>query len=140
MSKLKNLIFFTDLGRNSFSPFWLPHTFAAFQSINHIFYLIYANENHSLVSYNIINNKKINEVKNAHDRYITNIREYLDQNNNKDLIISISGGNNNLKLWNLDNFECILNIKNVNKGGFLNSAFILNDNNNYYIFTINDRE
>ena len=54
-----------------------------------------------------------------------------------DLIMSISLEDNNLKLWNLSNFECFLNLKNVNEKGCMNSASILKDDSNYYIITSN---
>ena len=54
-----------------------------------------------------------------------------------DLFISISYIDNNLKLWNISNFECLLNIKNVNKTGHLKSACFLKDNNFNYIITSN---
>ena len=87
----------------------------------------------------IIYNKKINEIKNAHKEHITNFRYYLFQNNfKKDLILSISALDNNVKLWNIANLECICNIKNVNKNGLLLSACCLNNNNQHYIITSND--
>jgi WD40 repeat protein len=47
--------------------------------------------------------------------------------------MSISFRDNNIKLWNIDNWECILNLSEVNKNGFLDSACFLTDNNNYII-------
>ena len=69
-------------------------------------------------------------------KYITNFRYYLDSINKRDLILSISGEDNNLKLWNI-NFECLLNIKNINKMGYLISSTFLNHNNDIYLITSN---
>ena len=42
----------------------------------------------------------------------------------------------NLKLWDIT-FNCLVNLKNVNKEGFLYSGTILNYNNQNYIITSN---
>jgi len=123
---------------DSYSCSFLDNIFTSFKSIDNIFYLIYSNKSKSIVSYNIIDNKKINEIKNAHNNYITNFRSFFDKNNKRDLIISISDKDNNIKLWNANNWTCLLNITNVNKEGYLNSACFLNDEfYNLYIVTSN---
>ena len=90
------------------------YNFSAFKSINNIIYIIYANIYKSIISYNLIENKKINEIKNDHENEITGFRYYLDKINKRDLIISISGIDINLKLWNINKWESLLNIKNNN--------------------------
>ena len=55
----------------------LDNTFTVFKSnFDNIIYLIYANENKSIISYNLIERKKINELANAHNNNITNFRYY----------------------------------------------------------------
>ena len=129
--------FITDITKDSYALFGLDNTFCVFKSINDILYLIYTDINSSIISYNLIENIKINEIKNAHSEYITNFRHYLDKNNKRDLILSISATNNNLKIWNINNFECILIIHNVNNTGILKSSCFLYDNNTIYIITSN---
>ena len=51
--------------------------------------------------------------------------------------MSISCYNNNLKLWDISNCECLLNLENINTEGFLFSACFLNDNNQNFIITSN---
>ena len=126
-----------NLINDSYNSCILDNTFTAFKSFDNILYLIYANKNRSIIFYNLIDNIKINEIKRAHKTYITNFRNYFDKNNKRDLVISISAIDNNLKLWNINNFECLINIKNINKNGFLNSACFLYDNNQIYIITSN---
>ena len=107
-------------------------------SINEIFYLIYSTKKNSIIFYDIIENKKIIEIKNAHKDIITGFRHHLDNYNNRDLIISISYDNNNIKVWNINNFTCILNLENINKSGrYLSLACFLNDKNQIYIVTGN---
>ena len=76
-----------------------------------------------------------------HKEYITNFRYYLDEINKRDLTISISYFDLNVRLWNVttNNFELILNIKNI-YNDFVNSACFLNNNNQNYIATCNDEE
>ena len=83
----ENIEFFYDLIKDSFVNYTvLDNVFIIFKSINNIFYLIYSNEFQSIISYNLIDNKKINEIKNAHDFYINNFRHYLDKRNQRDLL------------------------------------------------------
>ena len=86
-----------DLRLDSYCYIVLDNSFNVFKSIDNILYLIYTNKNNSIISYNLINNCKIIEIKNAHKQYITNFRYYLDKKNKRDLIISISAYDNNIK-------------------------------------------
>ncbi len=132
--------FLKDLIIDSYCRYWCDNTFSLFKSYNDIFYIIYTNSSKSIISFDIINNKKISEIKHAHNDYITNLRYYFDKENKRDLLISLSEDDNNLKLWNINNLECLLNIIKVNKYGWLSSAYFLNDNNNNYIITNNKKE
>ena len=136
----KNIGYLCDIVNDSYSHLWLTNTFSIFRTISDILYLVYSNQKKSIIFYNIINNKIIREIKNAHNEYITNFRYYLDKIKNRDLMLSISAEDNNIKLWNIynNNIKCLLNITNINKNGWLESACILNDNNNNYIITSND--
>ena len=116
---------------------WIYNTFCIFKDINNILFLVYANYNNSIISYNLIDEKKVNEIKRAHKSSITNFRFYLDKNNNRDLLISISGDDLNIKLWNFNNFECLLNLRNKYSCGWIYSSFIFNIENNIVIITSN---
>ena len=133
----KNITFLKEIIIDSYTNCYLDNTFCIFKSINNIFYLVYSNLSFSIISININNNKKINEIKKAHEHLITNFRYYFDSINNIDLILSISDFDNNLKLWNINNFECILNIKHVNKDGCIYSACFMNYNSQNFIVTSN---
>ena len=132
-----NLEYFYDIVKDSYSDLYLANIFSVFKSINKIFYLVYSNNNKSLILFDIISKKRIQEKKNAHNQYITNIRYFFDTINKRDLILSISASDNNIKLWNIsDNIiNSILNINNVYENGYLYSACLFNDNNNNYIIT-----
>ena len=125
-----------DITKDSFSYFYLDNTFTVFNSVDNILYLIYASKNRSIIAYNLIENKRIIEIKNAHNELIVNFRYYFDKPNKTDLVISISY-DNNIKLWNINRWECLCDFKDINKNGYLLSACFLNDKNNYYIITSN---
>ena len=136
---LKNIKYLKDISADLFLNFWLDNSFLVFKSINNIYYIIYGNRNKSIIAYDLINNQIINEIKNAHENNITNFKHYLDDNRiRRDLILSISASDNNIRLWNINNFECIVNMKCVYSNGLLFSACFLNDNNQNYIITSND--
>ena len=105
-----NLKLFGELTNNSYSSFDLDNTFAAFKTVNDFLFLVYSTKSNSLICYDLINFIIIIEIKHPHKINITNIRHFLDLQNNRDLIISISDRDNNLKLWNVNNWECILDI------------------------------
>ena len=137
MNEIKNIQILKEFNIDSFTDCYLDNTFTVFKSVNDILHLIYTDRNNSIISYDLINNKIINEIKNAHNDLITSFRHFLDNNNNEDLIISISSEDNCLKLWNINNLECLLNLENVNKEGFLFSACMFNNLGNNYIITSN---
>ena len=52
----------------------------------------------------------------------------IDKNNKRDLVSSISVGDSNIKIWNFNDLECILNINYYNSGFLLNSICFLMKN------------
>ena len=113
------------------------NTFCVFKSINDLYFLIYSNQNNSIISFDLIANKKVNEIKNAHELDITYYRHYMDKNNKRDLIISVSSYDNSIKLWNINNWECLLNLKKVYQNGTLISACFFRYLNENYIISSN---
>ena len=135
-----DFIFYKNISSDSFTDDFfssLDNTFTFFNSINNINYLIFANKEKSIISYDLNNFQKITEIKNAHNKYITNYRHFYDKKNKRDLLISISAIDNNLKIWNIYNWQILLQIKNVNRSGVLFSACFLQYNNDLYIITTN---
>ena len=134
----KNITFIKNIVTDAKSSY-SDNTFCIFKSINDIFYLIYSSvssSNYSITSYDIIDNKRINIIKSAHKGEIVNLKHNLDKRNNRDLFLSMSEDAHlkfSIKLWNVNNFECILELNNI-KGYKISSCF-LNDNNSLYILT-----
>ena len=76
-------------------------------------------------------------IKNAHNENITNFRHFFDSNNKRDLLLSISATNNNVKMWDINNLQYLLTINNINRHGFVKSACILTYNNDIFVVTSN---
>ena len=127
----------SELTKNSYSDDVSDNTFTVFETIQNDLYLIFSNKMKSIICYDLKEQNILIEVKNCHNEYITNFRHILDYKNQRDLIISISYTDKNVKLWDTIKWECILNLSNIYSNGYLYSACLLNDNDNIYILTSN---
>lgn len=128
----EKITYLKDITKDSFSYFYLDNTFAVFNSINNILTLVYATMDKTIVSFDLIENQKINSIKGAHKELITNIRHIQDIVNKRDLLISISY-DNNIKIWDYNLLECLTDIDNIYEFGYILSACFLHDSNMYYI-------
>ena len=113
----------------------MDNTFAVFKSYNDILYIIYTNNQNSIIAYNLIKKKIVIEIKRAHKEIITNYRHNFDRINERDLIISISSFDNNIKLWNVDNWECLYNFQKIYVAAYLYSACFMTYKIYNYIIT-----
>ena len=147
----KEFELYKEITKDSYSGHYYTYdSFSIFESINKILYLIYANKYGSIISYNLINFEKINEIKKAHNEEISNFKYYLDIINKRDLILSISSKENSIKLWNIKNWECIVYIEDIFKKGGVKSGFIfinnaqinitLNNYNSIKVFDLNKNQ
>ena len=66
------IIFFRDLTIDSYSSAYSANAFSVFKSINNVLNLIYTISNNWIISFDIIRNEKINEIKNVYTKNITN--------------------------------------------------------------------
>ena len=130
-----------DFQLDSFTDSYISDGFCIFSSINDILYLIHSTELKSIIAYDLNNNQKIVEIKNAHEDYISSFKHILDQLQKKDYLMSVSYDSNCLKLWDIKNFECLCYIKDINPDGFLFCAHFLLENQkkqiNLFILTTN---
>ena len=133
----KEIKFSSDIANDSFAGFSYDDSFTVFKSINNTLQLIYATKDKSIVCYDLNNNIVKHKLFKAHNNYITNFRHYFDKLNNRDIIMSLSKKDNNIKLWNANTWEIICDIPTVNQNDFLYSACFLNDNDNCYIISSN---
>ena len=129
-----NIGFFSNISCDSYASSTLDNTFTVFKSINKIFYLIFTSTQNSIICFNLEKFKIICEIKN---KFISNIRHFLDKINKRDLILTVSYKIKDIKIWNIINWECILHIKKLNDIGWIYSACIFCYNNINYIITSN---
>ena len=133
-----NIDFFKYLTKDSYTSNCCDNIFTIFESLEKIPYLVYSNKKYSILFYNLLEDKIIKEIEKAHGRWeITNFGYFLDSINLRDLIISVSGVQNNIKIWELKNYECIVNIEDNVKNGYINSACIVNDNGQNFVIADN---
>ena len=131
----KNIGLLSNLVDDSHAFIDLDNSFTVFKAINDILYLIYTNKNRSIISYDLNEQKKMLELKNVHKSYITSFNHYFDEINKRDLIISVSKNDNNIKIWNSNNWELIQEITSINNVGWLSSSCFLKENKQIYIIT-----
>ena len=128
---------FINITRDSYNHWCLDNSFVIFKSINDIFFLVYSTAEKSIILFNLVESQKTSEIKNSHIKHINIFRHYYDKKNKKDIIMSVSCEDNNIKLWDINKCECILNLINVNKNGHIFSACFLNNNFENYNYTDN---
>ena len=132
-----NIKLLYSIEEKAYADYGLDNTFVAFNSFNNILYLVYSTRKKSIICYDIKNKTLISEMKNCHLGYITSLRHFADKIKKIDIIMSISNEENNIKLWNIQNMTCMLNLINVNRDGFLYSACFLSYNYENFIVTSN---
>ena len=96
---------------------------------NDLYYIIYTNNWSEIVFFDIIDNIRVLKIKNSHYYQILYIKHYFDKDNSRDLLASYSH-ENSIKLWNINNMECIATIDILSsfndKDIILNSLFFMN--------------
>ena len=133
----QNLTELSQITKDSYSDDVSDNTFTVFKSIQDYIYLIYSTKNKSIICYDLIEQKKLIEIKNSHQDFITNFRHFLDKKNKRDILMTISCADRNIKLWDLYNWECILDLKGIYPEGFIYSSSFLDDSRDNYIITSN---
>ena len=121
-----NIKFSKFITNDSYSSGNLVNSFITFQSINKIIYLIYSNNCNSIIYFNIINNQKINETKNAHTHPIFNFRHIVDSINNRDLLLSTT--KLGVKVWDITNYNSLFKFQ-----GKISISNLMNYDDKIYI-------
>ena len=117
-----------DIVTKNYCMFDLDNCFAIFKLKNGHLYLTYPLLN-SFICYDLTDENIVTTIKNAHEFYVLNFRYLYDSFSKRDLLQTISGENNNIKLWNIETWECLISI-NANKFGIMFSACFLYDDVN----------
>ena len=129
---------FINLTYDSFSYYNYDNSFIIFITITNELYLVYATEAKTIKCFNLLDKKPIIEIKDSNEniKYITNFRHFYDEYNKRDLLMSICGIKNNIKVWNVNNWDFIIELKDIYKTGNIFSACFINDNENKNIYLI----
>ena len=131
------------LTKKAICKFLGDNNFAVFKTLNKEIFLTYATPYNSIHFYNIEIERVIKRIPNAHDYEITNFRYTFDINHNRDLLLTLCNEVKNIKVWDVQNFVCIINILNAYQiGDLFSSCFLIDENSkNNYIISINyDKE
>lgn len=112
-------------------------SFIVFTSINKNSYIVYATKERSIICYNLVDNKIERKHPNAHKQYISHFSYCYNSKINKELIMSVSFSDANLKIWYFQKWQCIANMKDLYFFHYLYTARFLDKINNYYIVTAN---
>ena len=133
INTLKNIIY------DSYTHYNYHNSFEVFTTINNELFLVYSTKEKYIKCFNLIDNAVIMIIKESERNivFITNFRHFYDKYKNRDLLISIFGIRNRIKVWNVNNWDCIVDIKDIYKTGNIFSSCFINDNNNIYIITSN---
>jgi len=126
----------SNITKDSYNHWCSDNSFIIFKSIDNIFYIIYSNEFKSIICFNLEQSKKTCEIRNAHTEYINSFNHFYDRKNKKDIVMSVSFLDNNIKLWDANIWECILNLNKVNDNGSIYSACFLYDEKQDYKYIV----
>ena len=127
--------------KDSYFNSYYNNSFVIYYSIiNDRLYLIYTNKNKSIILFDIIDKRKVCEIRNAHNYDITDIRYYLDKRLKRDLILTLSNNDCNIKIWCFNYIGCLSSIGRVIQLGMSNSSnscCLLYDNNEVFVVISN---
>ena len=131
-----------NLTYDAFTYYNYANSFLIFNSVvNDRLYLVYTTQDKSIKVYDVLDEVQILEILDSTEdnKQITNFRHFYDEFNKRDLIISIVGIKNNIKVWDALDWECIANIKDIYREGNIYSAILLNNfkDDNIFIITSN---
>ena len=137
------MIFCKNITDKATWRFWGDNNFIIFDSIYKEKYLVYGTKNYTIHFYDLNLENVTKRIKKAHDYEITNFRHIFDKNYIRDLLLTISDQIKNIKIWDVKNADCLVNIRKAYDEGFLFSACFLIDQIHKinYIISINyDKE
>ena len=126
-----------DIISDSYCPIIIDNSFAVFESKNNKQYLIYATKDKCIITYNLSYKGIERKIPSNHNEYITNLLYCFNYKMNKEIIMSVSYKDTNLKIWNFEDWQCLIDIKNIYSKGFLYAACFLNKQNYNYFITTN---
>ena len=141
-TKEVNFNFYKTVAPNSFTVYSIDKTFAAYKSLKNEMFLVYGTKNNSMECYDLIKQKLVKSIINAHSSPILNIRHSCIKALQKDLILSSSNQTYNIKIWDTDTWQYSYNIENIYTMGNMLSVCLLFDiyKNETFVFTSCDSD
>ena len=134
---VRNIQLQEEITKDSYSNYFAIGSFIIINTIDNKLLLIYATQKNSIVFMNFVDFQKIHEINNAHNKQVTIFKHHLEKSNEveRDLLLSISCEDSNVKVWDIKNYFCILNIENVYPNDILHSGCFLISNEKIHIIT-----
>lgn len=131
-----NLIEFKeDLATTAHKTNSIDRVFTAFKSLLGEFLLVWGTPQYSIECLDLDKGKIIKTIPTAHAHTIFCCRHYADKKERVDYIITTSY-DRKVKIWNIKNWNCVINIQQAHKGYYIYTACLLfneNEKTNYVI-------
>ena len=136
-----NLKLTKTLTQSSYIEYSIDNAFDAFESLSGELLLVYATKFKSIECFDLVKQKFVKTILNAHNSMILIIKHYCPKYQDKDIILSSSNNPDfGVKIWDIQNWSCIYNLNKVYEKGNMLAVCILFDEyqKESYIFTSND--
>ena len=104
------LSFCKNIIKKSLVKYLGDNNFIVFESINKEIILVFCTIRSTINFFDIEKEIIIKSIPDAHKSQITNFRYAKDSNYNRDLLLSIADKIKNIKIWDINTLNCILNI------------------------------
>ena len=145
-AKTKNIpkmIFVKNLTKKAVCKYLGDNNFEVFRTINNEILLAYGTPYNDIHFYNLKIEKITKRIPEAHDHEITNFRYAYDKIKNRDLLLSVCNYVKNIKVWNVGDLSCLVNLQGVyTNGDLFSSCFLMDEihSKNYIISINHDKE
>lgn len=141
--KIPKMIFVKNLTKKAVCKYLGDNNFEVFKTINNEILLAYGTPYKDIYFYNLEIEKVTKSIPEAHEQEITNFRYTYDKIKNRDLLLSVCNYVKNIKVWNVGDLSCLLNIQGVyTSGDLFSSCFLMDEihSKNYIISINHDKE
>ena len=133
------LVFCDNIVEKACRIYLNDNNFITFDTMYNQKFLVYGTKNLSIHFYDLKEEKVTRRISKAHEQYITNFRHAYDNIYTRDLLLTVSDQLKNIKVWDVKNLDCLVNIRKAYENGFLFSACVLVEQQSKinYIISVN---
>ena len=137
-----NIKFSKTITQSAFIKYSIDNTFEVFTSLKNNILLVYGTIYNSIECYDLIKKKFIKTILKAHNNLIFTIRYHCSKKFNKEYLLSASNEDNNVKIWDIQTWNCICIINKPYSRGLMFSVCFFFDEflNAKYICTSSNKE